>query len=337
MALGSAAWHRPSPFPSDDLRSTRIPDFGHHEPHGAPGFGVSCGEKGRPDENFSRWGFVHVRFRRRGEDTWPKVLERELGSRFRQNVQVINAGGASGFSPSPYYFFIKQNLARFDPDIVILGLTAQNDVADETRYQWGELGKDSLPLWGKFSGEDAVNARGMRAAAGEDAPLRYRLPIISHSHLARLAGRALGSLMKARGDVQSQSYLKEYPEDVWKALMRVNHLIRGLNLELRQRGVKFAVLVIPSIPQVDPREDPISLGYFPPGRGREDMDYGRPQSRLIPEFRKNSILFVDPRPEISEALRAGKKVYYRYDGHWTKEGHALAGKLLAERLFRKDY
>src|SRR5262249_23248511 len=56
-------------------------------------------------------------------DSWPQVLERELGRTHRGPVQVINAGFATGYNcPDGYDKWLASDGLRFHPDLVIVGL-----------------------------------------------------------------------------------------------------------------------------------------------------------------------------------------------------------------------
>jgi hypothetical protein len=265
------------------------------------------------------------------EQTWPKVLERQLRSRVRGGpVEVINAGGASGFTPSSYYLFTMRYLDMLKPDVVVVGLFVGNDIVDELNVRWEQLDRSGLPVRAHHdNGRGVVNDQGMRVSQDTGIPLRYRLPIINRSHLLRLVGRALQSRAKAQGDHFGRTYLRNYPPDIDAALTRVITLFNGLNRALAARQIDFVVLMIPTLPQVQPGVDAGALGYVPPGADIADLDFTKPQKHLIPAFQQNGIVVVDPRPALQSAIQQGRNLYFKHDGHWTPQGHAVAGHVLA--------
>ena len=56
---------------------------------------------------------------------------------------------------------------------------------------------------------------------------------------------------------------------------------------------------------------------------------------------QNGIHFIDPVSDFRSREQAGEKLYYYYDGHCTRKGHAAAGNLIekylrAEQLISSD-
>ena len=54
------------------------------------------------------------------------------------------------------------------------------------------------------------------------------------------------------------------------------------------------------------------------------------QKRLADWARTESIPFLDLTPVLRKEIKRGRKLNYRLDGHWTAEGHRVAGKAVAE-------
>ena len=63
-----------------------------------------------------------------------------------QNYNVINAGYASGFDPDQHYVFLKKNIKKFSPDLVIYGLYPGNDFINYDKSRWSVKDRHNLPV-----------------------------------------------------------------------------------------------------------------------------------------------------------------------------------------------
>ena len=81
------------------------------------------------------------------QDHYTKVAQRLLSDRLASGDQlhVINSGG-QGYSPSGYAMFLRQQMARIGPRLVILEIELCNDVTDEALLdtEFGD-GPDAMP------------------------------------------------------------------------------------------------------------------------------------------------------------------------------------------------
>ena len=72
--------------------------------------------------------------------TFPRMLERELSK--RQPTEVVNAG-VVGWGPDQAYLRMRQEQPTLKPDVVVLGIFADNDMGDVMRNRLFLLGPDS--------------------------------------------------------------------------------------------------------------------------------------------------------------------------------------------------
>ena len=61
--------------------------------------------------------------------TYPKLLEKELRSKFSKNIEVLNAG-VPGYNTYDELLYIKNYLIKLSPDMIILGFFMGNDSED---------------------------------------------------------------------------------------------------------------------------------------------------------------------------------------------------------------
>ena len=69
------------------------------------------------------------------DEVYMKVLEGKLTDR---DLRLINCGFACGYSPDLYYLFLKKRLFSLNPELVIIGICAGNDISDIQYNEWSD-------------------------------------------------------------------------------------------------------------------------------------------------------------------------------------------------------
>ena len=119
-------------------------------------------------------------------------------------------------------------------------------------------------------------------------------------------------------------FLPAYPPAESEAWAITQRAILELDREVRSRGGVLAVLAAPSSYEINEdwaRADlPATDGY----------EFGKP-SRMLSEFaQQQGLLHVGLADPFKTFLREGRQPFFRKDSHWNSEGHALAGRTLAD-------
>ena len=78
------------------------------------------------------------------KETYPSVLGDLIGKQM-PDYQVINAGYTDGHETDQQYVWLKHNIAKLHPKIVILGVFLGNDILGIKPGAWGDVGDDGLP------------------------------------------------------------------------------------------------------------------------------------------------------------------------------------------------
>ena len=78
-------------------------------------------------------------------ETYSAVLEDMLETE-NKKAEVINAGYKAAMSPDSYYLFLKNEIAKYKPNIVIFGIWVGNDLTDINDNEWLEIDNKGLPL-----------------------------------------------------------------------------------------------------------------------------------------------------------------------------------------------
>jgi len=230
------------------------------------------------------------------EASYLEQLERRLNRRPAPHppVEAINLGLPRYF-PSAEALLLQHYGLRFDPDVVIVGVTP-NDVIDTF------LGLDAV----------TVHESGYLVPRATQQLGPFATTLFLHSQLARmvvartLAPRGTGGEVPRPDDVFVAGGFHEWD---WQALESDLHSILGL---ARRHGARVAVVGIPQSGLDGP-----GVQYF--------------DSRLAVWSRSENTLYIS----VLDALRTGATVepmYWRQDGHCRPAGYAVIAETIADAL-----
>jgi hypothetical protein len=210
---------------------------------------------------------------------------------------VINLGLPRYF-PAAERLVLEQVGVRFDPDLVLVGVTP-NDVVDTF------LGLDAV----------TVHESGYLVPRAAQHLGQFAITLFLHSQLARmvlartLVPRGPGGMLPRPDDIYVPG---AFHEADWRAMEGDLHAIVQL---ARSHGARVAVVGIPQSALDDPR-----ITYF--------------DERLEVWSDREDVVYVS----VLAALRAAnavEPVYWRRDGHCRAAGYAVVAGVLAEALVRK--
>jgi hypothetical protein len=76
--------------------------------------------------------------------------------------------------------------------------------------------------------------------------------------------------------------------------------------------------------------------------GVMDLDPGRatpdaPGKAVLGVLRELGVAACDLTPDLRAAAKSGTATYFRYDGHWTSDGHAVVAKSLEACAAREGW
>ena len=242
------------------------------------------------------------------------------------DVEVINAGFASGQYPDTYYLYLREIGLALEPDLVIVGFFVGNDVDHDLAGEnvWTEVNEDGLP--DRISRPD-VSFDGNNMAS-KKVPLRYRYPVLRNSHLvqglASLVSSAFSAMRPPIVFYNQWMYRPNYEKRTTERVEMVQRMFSEMQTLARERGVRFLVAMIPTREQLLPDEYPFD---DPPYSGNIDID--KPQRVFAEFFVDNGIDFIDLLPLFRAAERKDQ-LYFRVDSHLTPNGNDVTGRILAE-------
>lgn len=287
-----------------------------------------------------------------------------MGDTLRTNapdkqVEVLNFG-VSGYGTAAELITLRERVWDYAPDIVLLTVTTNNDVVDNSR----ELKKtDEVPYFvyrdGKLVLDDSF--RNARSFVMRQSKLsRLGRWIKDHSRFLQAVNEGHRGLKRsiatwrsrpnspatARGTskVNASARSDEFgtdnviylePQDrVWMEAWAVTEgLILAMRDEVRSHGAKFVVVTLSNGPQVLP--NPNAREAFMKRLGIRDLFY--PDNRIRMLCDREGIEVVTLAPDLrAYAERTGTFLHgFGNDvgnGHWNSAGHRVAGQLIAQKL-----
>ena len=270
------------------------------------------------------------------EDAYPKVLERALSTGAR-NIEVINAG-VSGYGPDEEYFYLRDYILDFDPDLVILGFFVGNDISDSYAHPSNTAVDGTL-----IHIEDAK-----KLTVSQISWEKRKREFLNRFHVARLVvNRDYSSLFARLGErnISLREYMNRMntkclddpdirihrPSDAFSPVFKESWAkalgwINKMNSLAAVRNVKFAVAVMPVTAQFDTPE-----AAAVKARIGGDFQWDEPQLSFMKEAAQRGWKTFNALPAMREKWD-GQPLYYCMDPHFNEVGNALFAHTLGEWL-----
>jgi hypothetical protein len=267
------------------------------------------------------------------------VAERALGC-------PIDAFGVGAVGPEEYLLMERDEALALDPDLVLIDVFVGNDLVENLRgrdafrnglRRW--LDRDNLLTW-------VVPRRLWAIARHRDRAAAARSPARALSREETLAAYPwIDDPLKEQPTATHDWYVKketlnllEYAtgDDAW-AYRRFGELVR--EMRARAAGRKFAVMLIPTEPQVEDwlfaEVSARAAGRHTPDGRQPPIERDRPQRLLAAWLAQEGIPTLDLLPLLRAVppLPDGKRhLYLLDDSHFNVRGNEVAGRALADFL-----
>jgi hypothetical protein len=288
-----------------------------------------------------------------------------------RKVEVINFG-VSGYGTAQELLTLREKVWAYSPDLVLLAVTTNNDVSDNSRalkltneIPYFTLDGDRLVLDNSF--RDAPSFRLRDSALNRLGRwLRDHLRFVQAIHLAQVALKSrLDAWRDRRAAAQKKNeqaaanqpegasaqntqsegaptdepgtanmIYREPQDDTWREAWRVTEtLMATMNDEVRQHGARFFVVTVSNGIQVFP--DAAARQRFAQKLGVPDLFY--PERRFHALGEREGFPVYNLAPELQLYADEHKAFLHGFgqdlgNGHWNEEGHRVAGEMLAQKL-----
>lgn len=276
-------------------------------------------------------------------ETFSEVLARSTGA------EVVNAG-VSGYGPDQCFLSWKRHAESWTPDRVVLFVTLANDLDDISSTQRYGYAKPAFLL----EEDGTLRLRGVPvprvdwAAAAQLPPLRIRQNrasrFLARSALFALTTDALactawaGPPLEATGmvatggaDAAMPLHLRPAPPEVEKQWRLLGAILSALQEDVASHGARLTVVAIPAADEVYDDRWERRVAYFRRDPGAT-LDRAEPGRRLAALAREAGAETIDLLPDLRDAGRSDRRLYYAVNHHWTAAGHRVVAGVLASRL-----
>ncbi len=304
------------------------------------------------------------------EKAFWSVMERSLGdcpTLAGRRVEVINFG-VSGYGTAQELLTLRGRVWEYSPDVVLLAVTTNNDVLDNSRAL--KL-TDEIPYFTLREGQLVLDNsfRDARSFRLRDSTLnragrwlRDHLRFVQAIHLAQVALKSRldawrdqrrAAAQDRQTNAQSPTPTKQQQEgaptdelgaanviyreptdDTWRDAWAVTEkLLATMNAEVREHGARLYVVTLSNGIQVYP--DTSARAAFAQRLGVEDLFY--PARRFRARGEREGFPVLNLAPELQSYADERRAFLHGFgrelgNGHWNEEGHGVAGETLARNL-----
>jgi hypothetical protein len=281
------------------------------------------------------------------ESTLTRRLERALDGANGRRVEVWNTGVA-GYSTTQELLYLSQVAPRFHPDVVVLCFLSGNDIADQVpplatslrnrpffRLQRDPAAGDTdLVLDGGFLRPDSPPIGWLRLHSRLFGwvSLQRRVVQTNLRVKAETGGGAAHAAAAAAIPASFQIYA-EHPDSLWAGAWDLtDRLIVATRDEAERQGARFLLVSISNGVQEHAKARERWPGWSD-WRDRPGIDLDAPEHRLAALSAAHGIDYLPLLDGFrAEQARTGAPLHIEWTGHWNSAGHALAARLIGERL-----
>lgn len=281
-----------------------------------------------------------------------------------KQIEVLNFG-VSGYGTAQELLTLREKVWDYSPDIVLLTLTTNNDITDNSRalkktdeapyfiYRDGKLVLDDsfqssrsfklrqskisrLGRWIKDHSRllQAINEahHGLKILLASWRSQRNESPQPAATPDTRQSALAAMSEELGADNLVYTPPLNSTWEDAWQVTEDLILLMRD---EVAAKGASFVVVTLSNGPQVLP--DPGARQAYMQRFGINDLFY--PDNRIKQLCLRSNIPVITLAPELQVYAEKEKVFLHGFgndigNGHWNAAGHERGGELLAEHLCR---
>lgn len=256
-----------------------------------------------------------------------RAQDRAAAARGERRIEVINAG-VPGYNLYQYLLALEKKGWRVDPDVVLVGLFVQNDLAENTSTrEWLDRKKKGL-----LKKDDKTGLEGWLEKHSQGY-VWLRVKYKSSYRLQRTWYKLTRRFTKQEEVVKYRNllvYRKPVPPDMEAEWKLSEVILLGMRDSVRARGKRLLVVLFPSELQAvraewdkAVRDEKMSPDTF---------DLEAANRRLAGFCHREGIPVLDLLPNFRKATDAGEVLYLPSDHHWNARGHALAASLILEDL-----
>ncbi|MBI2824161.1 MAG: SGNH/GDSL hydrolase family protein [Planctomycetia bacterium] len=283
------------------------------------------------------------------DSRFTEVLARMLGQSpalAGRSARVMNFG-MSGYGTGQELLVLRDRVAKYQPDLVVLAFLTGNDLSDNSLslrpherrpfffVQDGQLTLDeSFQDWVASEERWPAVLRHKLADWSRIVQLYYQVRRAMQWRTVVAQARALGTAPPRELGLDDEIYQEPTTQpwrDAWELTER---LLAAMDEETRAMGATLLVVTLSNSDQVEP--DPDVRRQYLARLGVSDLFYPDERIRQFCEAHRIAVLTLAP--TLAEYAAAHHEYLHGFEnskigrGHWNALGHRLAGELIAVRI-----
>ena len=295
------------------------------------------------------------------EDTFWSAIAQQLPScpaLQGKTVEVINFG-VGDYGTAQELMTLKHHVWKYSPDLVLLEIFTGNDIVNNSQALSSAdrfsqfLKKENSQFKMDLSFKETETYRRRDSFAR-----RFVFSVINHSRLLQVineAKRVMNLKKEANRNLSSNPanddiipaldfdvnlYQESQNKDWQEAWEVTEELIKQINTEVKSKNADFLAVTISNPPQVYPdlkiRDAAGTLRDRLSQLGATNLFY--PDERIQKLGQKNGFTVFNLAKPMQEYADKNQVFLHGFDntrmgvGHWNKQGHQLAGKLITQKL-----
>jgi hypothetical protein len=296
-------------------------------------------------------------FRTDQEQTIGYRLEQYLKAKSKSKLEEHEVMISNESNPAICWYRYQEHGWKYDPDLVILGITIGNDitpreykktlwpVSNESEDGTTRLTESNRPAAQQMGRDLLLPAKAYRKKAWGnfllDIELKGRKSLVRRfANCGIVVPPEIGKPgpnrpyhVHAGGNLTSigLTYSPLLPEvDHW--FREFQEIVLGMKKQVTANGSEFLIVLFPTRCQVDDRDWQAMTRFYCLDASKFDLDY--PNRRIVESCRQDDISCLDLTPRFREVIRErGDRLYMgRGDMHFNVRGQALAAERLGEYL-----
>jgi len=256
------------------------------------------------------------------ESSFPSLVERLLAGRTGRRIEVVNASVSGWGTDDELQYLVTRGL-KWKPDLIVVAMTLHNDIADNLRERFHTTRNGAL----------VEQPTGLSVLEHTTIQVKTFLAARLHTYQLLVRARRLretqGEAKKLSGHVVD---LFRDPADpqITRGYELTSLLLQKMHGLASANGSKLTLVLLPLMVQLSDAQ----FAAFAASAARE-LDAGRPQRMLTGVGRRLGIEVIDLLPGFRKWMASGgENLYLERDGHWNREGHRLAARIVAAELVR---
>jgi hypothetical protein len=296
------------------------------------------------------------------EDSFARVLERELGRLAERRFEVINLG-CSGYGQVQELLALREEGLAYAPDLVLLAFLLDNDLRNnhpalEQEMGWfpgrpfarlGAGGELEIFTPGGERGYMDMQAQEQRLELKHRARSFWERTLI-HDRWMRAFSRGGNAAAQPAADpnVWLGAYATRFDpglfqrgrdrpaytaadyERMWaEARASLGPLIGALRDECRAAGAELVVFTVPAMAEVDQPYQELVRSQYP----TLELDLDHENDEIVASCREQGVALIDLLPAFRAAQSPRRTLLHHLeDRHWNAAGHRLAAREVAAAL-----